>query len=501
MSKSKGFASDGEGPPWRRWVDEFKEDLDQRVREKTDAAQGGARAVAGRARDLRGGVEELASELIEKWGANAVADPRHGGSSWAGTVGGDSCADPSDHVAARFRTELAERFEREVAAADDLGKAWQERVRDFQNNTHEWADQFAQRWADEDATRQAESAPDNHGESFPEPPTAGAGEREDHTAPPSKPSTAVSPATSTTSAAVAQIVDPIEIPVVIPSEIVVAASPPRRGRAWRVGSAAVLLAAVFAGVVWLVLPKGDDPVAATARAPLGGPPPIAAPAAALGVSTTALFVGVDEYDHHLNLANPVGDVRAIADEMSRHYGADVETLENPTRAEFLMALSRLATNVYDANSQLLVYFAGHGWFDTQQKRGFLALKDSKTLADDPLRDTLVPHEVVRTILERLDCPHVLLMVDSCFGGALDYAVAMARSGGEVYRPVSRPEYLRDKLRHRTRLYLSAGGREYVPDGRPGQHSPFSRGVLEALRSYGGDYGVLTIEQVYYRRFA
>jgi hypothetical protein len=350
MSKSKGFASDGEGPPWRRWVDEFKEDLDQRVREKTDAAQGGARAVAGRARDLRGGVEELASELIEKWGANAVADPRHGGSSWAGTVGGDSCADPSDHVAARFRTELAERFEREVAAADDLGKAWQERVRDFQNNTHEWADQFAQRWADEDATRQAESAPDNHGESFPEPPTAGAGEREDHTAPPSKPSTAVSPATSTTSAAVAQIVDPIEIPVVIPSEIVVAASPPRRGRAWRVGSAAVLLAAVFAGVVWLVLPKGDDPVAATARAPLGGPPPIAAPAAALGVSTTALFVGVDEYDHHLNLANPVGDVRAIADEMSRHYGADVETLENPTRAEFLMALSRLATNVYDANS-------------------------------------------------------------------------------------------------------------------------------------------------------
>ena len=208
------------------------------------------------------------------------------------------------------------------------------------------------------------------------------------------------------------------------------------------------------------------------------------------------MVGVNEYDHHPNLVNPLVDVRAIAGEMTRHYGVEVDVLADPTRGQFLTALQGLASRAYAVNSQLLVLFAGHGWFDTEQKRGFLALRDSKPFADDPLRDSLVPHEVVRTVLERLDCPHVLLMVDSCFGGTLDYTVAMARSG-ELYRPVSRPEYLRDKLRHRTRLFLSAGGREYVPDGRPGQHSPFSRGVLEGLRSYGGEYGVLTIEQLYY----
>jgi hypothetical protein len=45
------------------------------------------------------------------------------------------------------------------------------------------------------------------------------------------------------------------------------------------------------------------------------------------------------------------------------------------------------------------------------------------------------------------------------------------------------------------LYLSSGGKEYVPDGRPGQHSPFTRKFLEALRSYGGEDGVLTINEI------
>ena len=223
----------------------------------------------------------------------------------------------------------------------------------------------------------------------------------------------------------------------------------------------------------------------------------APPSVGVGV-TRVLLVGVDQYDHHADLANPVGDVEAIEGELRDVYKAQVTTLRNPTRHDFLTSLYAQADERYGLNDQLLVYFAGHGWFDERLRRGFLALRDSRPLADDPLRDTLVSHEDVRTILERLDCEHVLLVLDSCFSGTVDPTVAMApamRAIGTRSGFVSTAEYLERKLAYRTRRYITAGGKEYVPDGRPGQHSPFSRQFLEALRTYGGTDGILTLEEI------
>jgi hypothetical protein len=47
----------------------------------------------------------------------------------------------------------------------------------------------------------------------------------------------------------------------------------------------------------------------------------------------------------------------------------------------------------------------------------------------------------------------------------------------------------------TRKYLTSGSKEYVPDGRPGEHSPFARKLLDALRNYGGDDKILTLEEI------
>ncbi|MBZ4171027.1 hypothetical protein JYG45_24325, partial [Escherichia fergusonii] len=44
-------------------------------------------------------------------------------------------------------------------------------------------------------------------------------------------------------------------------------------------------------------------------------------------------------------------------------------------------------------------------------------------------------------------------------------------------------------------YLTSGGKEYVPDGRPGQHSPFARKFLEALSTYGGADRILTYKEI------
>jgi hypothetical protein len=44
--------------------------------------------------------------------------------------------------------------------------------------------------------------------------------------------------------------------------------------------------------------------------------------------------------------------------------------------------------------------------------------------------------------------------------------------------------------------MTSGGKNYVPDGRPGKHSPFASKLLEALRSYGGAYRVLTSAKIW-----
>lgn len=168
------------------------------------------------------------------------------------------------------------------------------------------------------------------------------------------------------------------------------------------------------------------------------PPTSSVPASAL-VQTYALLVGVSEYDYCATLPNPVSDVRALDKDLRETYGVETSLLLNPDRQTFLKALYDLAKMPSEPNSQLLVFFAGHGWFDETVRKGYIALKDSRMLVDDPFGDTLVAHEVIRSILERLDNPHVLLMLDSCFGGTLDPVIAMApinRGEEASYRDLS-----------------------------------------------------------------
>ena len=56
-------------------------------------------------------------------------------------------------------------------------------------------------------------------------------------------------------------------------------------------------------------------------------------------------------------------------------------------------------------------------------------------------------------------------------------------------------YIQRKLRFKTRKYLTSGGKEYVPDGRPGRHSPFAAKILEALRNYGGRDKIITLPEL------
>jgi hypothetical protein len=88
-------------------------------------------------------------------------------------------------------------------------------------------------------------------------------------------------------------------------------------------------------------------------------------------------------------------------------------------------------------------------------------------------------------------------MDACFGGTFDPFISSSahRGGTGLYDELENNEYINRKLKLRTRKFLTSGGKEYVSDGRPGQHSPFTRKVLEAIRSYGGEDNVLTLSEI------
>jgi len=206
----------------------------------------------------------------------------------------------------------------------------------------------------------------------------------------------------------------------------------------------------------------------------------------------ALLFASNDYEHWGDLVNPIPDTKAIASDLEEIYGFQVEVVENPTKEEVMLTLRSYAKKTYAENDELLIFFAGHGHFDELVKQGYLVTTDSRL--NDETQGTYISHSDLRYIIDNIECEHILLIMDVCFGGTFDPVVARR---GEEDAIQNRRDYISRKLRYRTRRYITSGGKEYVPDGTPGEHSPFARKLLEALRSEGGNDGILNIEDINY----
>lgn len=209
----------------------------------------------------------------------------------------------------------------------------------------------------------------------------------------------------------------------------------------------------------------------------------------------ALVLATDQYEHWGDLVNPIFDSRAIADELRNTYNFKVDLVENPSQAEILKKLRDYAERKYQPLDQLFIFFAGHGSFDQTFGEGYVVTKES--LLNDEAKTTYLSHNRLRSIINNIPCEHIFLAMDVCFGGTFDAALASARGGEEeVYKEQNTVEFITRKLTHKTRRFLTSGGKTYVSDGIPGKHSPFAKSFLEALRSRSGRDGVLTLPELF-----
>lgn len=209
----------------------------------------------------------------------------------------------------------------------------------------------------------------------------------------------------------------------------------------------------------------------------------------------ALIIATNNYSEWSNLTNPVFDATTIANELKENYGYKVDLVLNPTKSELLRKLREYNGMNFLPNDQLFIFIAGHGKFDDLIKDGYLVCKDSKKI--DDTHESYLPFSYLRTAIDNNPSRHVFLVMDACFGGTFDQAIAKRGEEDNMYTEITQTEYINKKLKYKTRLYLTSGAKEYVPDGRAGKHSPFASKLIEALRGYGGKNKVLTSQQVFW----
>ena len=195
-------------------------------------------------------------------------------------------------------------------------------------------------------------------------------------------------------------------------------------------------------------------------------------------SYRALVIGNNDYKDPDNRWQPLNtaitDARAIAKLLKTNYGfQDVTILENATRSDILHAVSGLTKRVNE-NDSVLLYYAGHGYLDTETNKGYWVPVDA--IGDDHttfLRNSTIRDEL-NTIANR--AKHTLLISDSCFSGSL------LRGGTRGPVPsVNKERYYQEVAQKKSVQIIAAGGNEFVDDNyNDSGHSPFTYFLLNEL---------------------
>lgn len=171
----------------------------------------------------------------------------------------------------------------------------------------------------------------------------------------------------------------------------------------------------------------------------------------------AVVIGESQYRRLESLPTAVNDARAVAQTLENQYGFDVTLLQNANAKQILDAIRATAKPMTDRDN-LLIFYAGHG--ELRNEKGYWQpvdadLEMTNWISPALIKDALLDHPARRT----------LIIADSCYSGAI--ASGTLSNAG-------------DREEKRSRLVISSGGRAPVIDSADGQHSIFTRALLDVL---------------------
>ncbi len=131
-----------------------------------------------------------------------------------------------------------------------------------------------------------------------------------------------------------------------------------------------------------------------------------------------LIIGIDKYsDGEIqDLDNPVNDAQKLYRTLTQKYNFSEEHvtfLKNATREDIITSLDKLG-EVITPEDNLLIFYAGHGWWDTYANNGFWLPSD----ADRYVKTNWFRNSTLVNYLKEINSKHTLLITDACFGGSI-----------------------------------------------------------------------------------
>jgi peptidoglycan hydrolase-like protein with peptidoglycan-binding domain len=185
----------------------------------------------------------------------------------------------------------------------------------------------------------------------------------------------------------------------------------------------------------------------------------------------ALVIGNDLYRSLPHLGTAVGDAEAVAKELEHDYHFNVRLLTNATEEDIIGALTDMRREL-QWNDNLLIYYAGHGWYDQDAEQGYWLPVD----ATEDNQAHWISNADITNALKALRAKHILVVADSCYSGTL------ARDANISLRGV---DYIERIVKKKARTVLTSGGLEPVLDAGGQGHSVFAHAFLEALADNDG----------------
>ncbi len=132
----------------------------------------------------------------------------------------------------------------------------------------------------------------------------------------------------------------------------------------------------------------------------------------------ALLIGINKYDdpNLMDLDNPVRDAETLYNLLLSDYYFEEENMfliKNAKRADITNTLDVMAEKLTKKDN-LLIFYAGHGWWDEKANIGYWLPCDAKISrkAEWFRNSTLCDY------LKEINSKHTLLIADACFGGAI-----------------------------------------------------------------------------------
>jgi hypothetical protein len=257
----------------------------------------------------------------------------------------------------------------------------------------------------------------------------------------------------------------------------------------------------------------------------------------------ALLFANDTFDDGgwQKLKNPQNDVRDVARELTERYGF-IEAVVKPnlTTDEIYNTIENYQDgkdkDFNTTEDQLFIFFAGHGIADKYNK-GFYVGRDSPSSLTRESEGKFVSLDGVLNAIDRIPVEHIMVVFDACYAGDIwkpsiqliqenaffkdelrdlliagliepytrkivmpDKFLQPALTDSFNAAQISKLAYAKRKMKDRSRRVLTSGDKP-VPDGwrrsdgSMSDNSPFADAFLQALRTSGGNFGVLITPEI------